>query len=185
MTNGMGRWRGPHGRRVRRLGPQVVRIAAPRDLVFAQIAVPYRSANPPRDLRDKIEVLDRSADAVVAAHRTRIGRLTVVTVESVSFLPPDEIRFRLLRGPVPAVSERFLLRETADGATQLEYTGELGTDLWAAGQLWGSIVARYWERTVATALRALKTSAETMAGRAAARRLADARADRGERLSDS
>ncbi|HZP94982.1 MAG TPA: SRPBCC family protein [Candidatus Limnocylindria bacterium] len=184
MRKAADRSSGGPGRRLRPLGPQVVRIDAPRDLVFAQIAVPYRAVNPPRELRAKIEVLERGAETVIAAHRTRVGCLTVVTVESVTFSPPDEIRFRLLRGPVPFVSERFFLRETADGVTELEYTGELGTNLWAAGEAWGSLVARHWERTVAIALRTLKASAETMAARAAARRLGSARSDRGERVSE-
>lgn len=160
----------PIGRRLRRLGPQVVRIAAPRELVFDQIAVPYLSAHPPRELREKIEIQERGADSVVAAHRTRVGRFTVVTVERVTFERPERVDFRLLRGPVPFVSERFLLRAADSGtATELAYEGELGTDLWVLGRVWGAIVARYWERTVASSLASLKRSAETMAVRVAAR----------------
>lgn len=158
------------GRRVRPLGPQVVRIEAPREVVFDLIAVPYLSANPPRELRAKVEVLERGADMVVAAHRTRVGRITTVTVEAVTFARPDEIAFRLLRGPVPFVTERFRLRDAdAGAATELEYGGELGTDLWRLGAWWGDLVARYWERAVAGALASLKRSAEDAAARSAAR----------------
>lgn len=158
------------GRRLRPLGPQVVRIDAPRETVFELVGVPYLSPNPPRELRAKVEVLERGTDMVVAAHRTKVGRLTTVTVESVTFARPDEIAFRLLRGPVPFVVEWFRLRAVDEGsATELEYSGQLGTDLWGLGARWGDLVARYWERAVADALASLKTSAEDAAARAETR----------------
>ena len=36
---------------------------------------------------------------------------------------------------LPYVAEQFVLRDSDDG-TELEYGGELGTDLWALGRLW-------------------------------------------------
>ena len=54
------------------------------------------------------------------------------------------MHFRLVRGPVPHVVEQFRLEE-ADGGTELGYSGELGTDLWALGRWWGAGVARRWE----------------------------------------
>jgi hypothetical protein len=158
------------GRRLRPLGPIFVRIGAPRETVFDLIAVPYLSANPPAELRRKVKVLERDTDMVVAAHRTKVGRITTITVESVKFSRPDEVAFRLLRGPVPFVSERFSLRDAEGGrTTELQYSGELGTDLWALGGWWGDLVARYWERAVDEALASLKRSAEALAKRAAAR----------------
>ena len=154
------------GRRTRQLGPQVLRIAAPRETVFDLVTVPYLSKNPPRSLQEKVEVLDTGADLVLAAHRTKAGGLTAVTVETVSFDRPERIGFRLVRGPVPSVTEQFVLTEVDHGrSTQLEYTGEMGTDGWALGALWGRIVARHWERTVATSLAGLQMSAEKMAQR--------------------
>jgi hypothetical protein len=158
------------GRRTRPLGPQVVRIRAPRETVFDLVAVPYLSKNPPRALREKVEVLDPGADLVLAAHRTKAGGLTAVTVETVSFDRPERIGFRLVRGPVPFVVEGFTLREVDGGAaTELEYTGEMGTDGWALGALWGRVVARHWERAVETSLEGLKASAEATAERRASR----------------
>ncbi len=159
------------GRRLRPLGPQVVRIEAPRERVFDLIAVPYLSMRPPRELREKIEVLERGDDVVIAAHRTRVGRITTTTVESVSFARPEKITFRLLRGPVPLVAEQFVLREAADGrATELEYRGEMGTDLWILGEWWGHLVARYWERAVAEALASLRRACESAVARSSARK---------------
>lgn len=158
------------GRRVRPLGPQIVRIQAPRDLVFDLIAVPYLAANPPRALRDKVEVLERSPDMVLAAHRTPVGGRTAVTVETVSFDRPTRVGFRLVRGPVPHVVERFDLLETDGGdATLLEYVGEMGTDGWALGAWWGRIVAARWEQTVARSLQELTASAQERHTRARAR----------------
>jgi hypothetical protein len=156
------------GRRVRPLGPQVVLIRASRETVFDLASVPYLSANPPRELRERIEVLERGTDMVLAAHRTQAGPFTTVTVETVTFERPQRIGFRLVRGPVPTVTERFVLREADGGtSTELEYDGELGTDGWALGALWGRIVAGYWERTVAHSLGDLKARAEQMSARRA------------------
>ena len=72
------------------------------------------------------------------------------------------MRFRLVRGPVPHVLETFELRELGD-ETELEYTGELGADLWFLGSIWGAAVARTWEATVAASLEAVRAEAERRA----------------------
>jgi hypothetical protein len=153
------------GRRVRPLGPLLVEIAAPRDIVFEVVSHPYLG-RASRALRAKVEVLERGADVVLAAHRTPTPYgLTATTVETVRFERPERVSFRLVRGPVPHVVETFELRETAVG-TELEYSGELGTDLWALGEVWGAAVARTWVATVAASLDAVKAEAERLAGRA-------------------
>lgn len=151
------------GRRLRPLGPLTVPIAAPRELVFEILSNPYlRRA--PRALEKKLKVLERGQDLVLAAHFTKVGPLVTTTVETVRFEPPERIHFRLARGPVPHVGEQFLLRETEEG-TELEYRGELGTDLWALGRLWGDAVARRWESAVRGSLAAVKLEAERRAAR--------------------
>jgi hypothetical protein len=148
------------GRRLKPLGPQVVEISAPREVVFDVVAAPYL-ARQSKAIADKIRVLEHSDDMVLAAHRTPVrGRLTATTVETVRFTPPIRVDFRLVRGPVPHVVEEFVLSETGRGATRLEYIGELGTDLWALGAWWGRVVARAWERTVASSLESVKAEAE-------------------------
>ncbi len=150
------------GRRLRPLGPQQVTVAAPRELVFEVIAAPYRRT--PRAMRDKLEVLERGSDLVLAAHHTPVAHgLKATTVETVRFEPPGRIAFRLVRGPVPYVKENFDLQEV-DGVTELLYSGELGTDLWGLGAAWGSVVARSWERTVAASLANIRAEAERRAG---------------------
>jgi hypothetical protein len=84
------------------------------------------------------------------------------TLETVRFEPPELIHFRLVRGPVPFVVEQFRLLETDEG-TELEYSGELGTDLWAVGGWWGSRVARRWEAAVRASLGAVRAEAERRA----------------------
>ena len=140
-----------------------VNIAAPRETVFEVIAGPYLGRTP-RAMRAKLDVLERGTDMVVAAHFTPLGpRLTVTTVEAVRFERPQRVAFRLLRGPVPHLLETFELCQT-DGATELEYRGELGTDLWRLGSWWGEQVARPWERTVAESLAGIRAEAERRAG---------------------
>jgi hypothetical protein len=151
------------GRRYRPLGPLRVRIAASREVVFDVVSSPYLGRTP-RALRAKLEVLERGEDVVLAAHHTPTYGLVATTVEIVRFEPPGRVHFRLVRGPVPHAVEQFTLEETADG-TELVYTGELGTDLWAAGALWGMAVARTWTATVEASLEAVKDEAERRAKR--------------------
>ena len=148
------------GRRSRPLGPQTVHIDAPRDTVYDLLTQPYLGRTT-RALQDKVQVLERGTDLVVAAHRTELGRGRVaVTVESVRFAPPERIDFRLLRGPVPHVVEHFILVSDSPSTTRIEYGGELGTDGWALGAWWGRLVASKWEATVAASLASVKAEAE-------------------------
>jgi hypothetical protein len=150
------------GRRIRPLGPLHVDIAAPREIVFAAAAAPYADRQP-RALREKVEILERAGQMVLAAHRTPVASgLTTVTVETVTLDPPNRMGFRLLRGPVPHVIETFIFDETADG-TRLSYSGELGTDLWRLGQAWGDLVARSWVDVIRDSMDAIKTESERRA----------------------
>ena len=139
------------GRRTRPLGPLTFAIAAPPNAVFDVIASPYLERTP-RAIAEEIEVLERGTDMVLAAHRTPVGwGIVATTIETVRFDRPETIAFRLLRGPVPHVAERFTLHDDA-GATRLDYTGELGTDFWQLGRWWGDRVAHKWEATVRDSL---------------------------------
>jgi hypothetical protein len=151
------------GRKMQPLGPQTWRIAAPREVVFEVISSPYLGRTP-RALESKLRVLERGEGMVLAAHFTPVRLLVATTLETVRFEPPERIHFRLVRGPVPHVVEQFHLRSTETG-TELEYTGELGTDLWAPGRWWGRLVARRWEAAVRASLSAVKAEAERRAAR--------------------
>src|SRR5918994_4827489 len=147
------------GRRLRPLGPIALEIAAAPDVVFDVIAAPYLERTP-RAMRGKLEVLERGADLVLAAHFTRVAPgLKVTTVETVRFERPHRISFRLVKGPVPHVLERYELRPS-DTGTAFDYRGELGTDLWALGAVWGNVVAPSWEQTVSTSLESVRAEAE-------------------------
>jgi hypothetical protein len=150
------------GRRLRPLGPIAQTIAAPPEIVFDVVAGPYLGRTP-RALHDKLRVIERASDMVLAAHFTAVGPLTVTTVETVRFQRPRQIAFRVLRGPVPHVVETYELGATPEG-TRFTYTGELGTDLWRLGQWWGDRVAGPWERTVAESIEAIRIEAERRAG---------------------
>jgi hypothetical protein len=151
------------GRRTRRLGPLTVDIDAPRELVFEVVSAPY-AERAPKALREKVQVLERGSDLVLAAHRTPIrGRLDATTVETVHFTRPERVDFRLVRGPVPYVVEQFVLRESGSSSTTLDYEGDLGTDLWGIGRRWGDVVADRWERAVVTSLETIKSEAERRA----------------------
>jgi hypothetical protein len=153
------------GRTYQRLGPLSVSIRAERDLVFDVIQAPYLGRQP-RSAREEIEVLERGTDMVIAAHRTRVRGITVVTVETVRFTRPDRVDFRLVRGPVASVVESFHLQASEDVGTELSYEGRLGSDLWWLGRWWGRRVARTWTAVVAASLEKIRAAAEE---RAAAR----------------
>jgi hypothetical protein len=151
------------GRRTRPLGPQNLVIEAPRTVVFDVIAQPYLG-RVTHAMAEKVRVLERGTDMVLAAHFTPIrGRLVAQTVETVRFTRPERVDFRLVRGPVPHVVEQFLLTE--NGSTLLEYRGEMAADLWGLGRRWADLVAAQWERTVASSLAAVKAEAERQAAR--------------------
>jgi hypothetical protein len=153
------------GRRTRPLGPLVVDIAAPRDVVYDVATAPYAERRP-RTMQEKVQIVERGDGMVLAAHRTPVGGgLVAVTVETVTFDPPARIGFRLVRGPVPYVAETFELTEelgTGTG-TRLTYTGDLGTDLGRPGELWGDLVARSWVATVAASLESIRVESERQA----------------------
>jgi hypothetical protein len=151
------------GRTLRPLGPLVLSIDASREIVFAVISAPYLGRTP-RALEQKLHVLERSEAMALAAHFTPVGPLVATTLETIRFEPPHRVHFRLVRGPVPHVVERFELRER-DGGTELEYGGELGTDLWGVGRWWGGRVGRRWENAVRSSLEAVKAEAERLASR--------------------
>jgi hypothetical protein len=111
----------------------------------------------------KLRVLERGADLVLAEHFTPIrGRLQAVTLETVRFVRPERVEFRLVRGPVPHVTERFELAEVAGGTT-LGYVGEIGADLWVVGRWWMSVVATRWVAAVEESFASIKTEAERRA----------------------
>jgi hypothetical protein len=148
------------GRRIRPLGPFSVRIAAPAGTVFDIIAAPYLGRTP-KAMAAKLRVLERGTDMALAEHYTPVhgGRLTAVTLETVTFDRPRRVTFRLVRGPVPQVIEQFTLGE-CDGVTTLAYAGELGTDFGAAGLWWASRVAAAWEAAVRASFASMKAEAE-------------------------
>jgi hypothetical protein len=149
------------GRRVLPLGPITRSIAAPPEVVFDVIAGPYLDRTP-RAMQDKLRVLERGSDMVLAAHFTTAGRLTTTTIETVRFERPHRVSFRLVRGPVPHVVETFELNRIVTG-TEFVYAGEIGADLWQLGEWWARRVRVPWERTVADSLESIKAEAERRA----------------------
>lgn len=70
------------GRRLRGLGPLSIRIDAPPAVVFDVIAEPYAERTS-RAMQEKVRVIERGLDLVLAAHYTPIrGRLRATTVET-------------------------------------------------------------------------------------------------------
>jgi hypothetical protein len=155
------------GRRLQPLGPLIRTIAAPRELVFDVIAAPYLERTP-RALEEKLKVWERGSSMVLAAHFTPVRCGVTTTLETVRFERPGRVDFRVVRGPVPHVVESFLLTPSGEG-TELRWQGELGTDLWALGQWWGTRVALAWKRAVHESFEAIAAEAERRAPRSPSR----------------
>jgi hypothetical protein len=149
------------GRRAQVLGPLVETIEAPREVVFDVVAAPYLGRTP-RAMADKLAVWERGSDMVLAAHFTAAKRRITTTLETVHFQRPDRIDFRLVRGPVPHLTESFLLSAN-DAGTALRWQGELGTDVWAIGEWWGRRVAVAWTCAVEASLQEVAAEAERRA----------------------
>jgi hypothetical protein len=157
------------GRTKHALGPIVVEVEAPRDLVFEQISAAYLGRTP-HSLRGHLEVVDRGSDLVLARHWSTTRFTNAQTLEMVGFEAPERVRFRHVRGPVPHAVEEFVLRES-DVGTTVEYRGEIGLDFW----WFGSVAARrwvrpVWEKTVRASMDATKHGAELRAQARARRR---------------
>jgi hypothetical protein len=149
------------GRTRRPLGPQVVHIAAPREVVFDVVAQPYLG-RATRAMQEKVQVVERGDDMVLAVHHTPVhGRLSARTVETVRFTRPERVDFRVVRGPVPYVVETFLLTEQASG-TRLTYEGEMAADLWGLGSWWSAKVGARWEEAVAGTFTSIRAEAERL-----------------------
>jgi hypothetical protein len=142
----------PGGRRRQPLGPIRLVMSAPPEIVFAVIAAPYLGKTP-RAMADKLQVIDRGSDLVVADHYTPIlgGRFIVTTRETVAFQRPHRIAFRLLHGPVAAVEEEYLL-QPAEAGTAFTYQGTLASDLPVLGSWWSRTNARTWTDVVRRSL---------------------------------
>lgn len=159
------------GRTLHELGPIHRRIAAPREVVFDVVSSPYLG-NMPAAMREKLQILERREDVVVAAHRTHLPWMDATTVESVHFERPRRIRFSLLRGPVASVEEDFLLERggangEGDEETLFTYTGSMGADLWSLGGWYArTMVVPRWEAVVLASVEEIAVMAE---GKAAAR----------------
>ena len=151
------------GRSFHELGPITLRIAAPRELVFAIISAPYLGRTPSGS---GIEIIARDDALVVAGHDTKVHFYTARTVEAVEFELPSRVGFRHLTGPVPHAVEQFTLEEADDGATELRYSGEVGIDFFVLGRIAGRYWVRpQWERAVVEHLEDLKQRAEQRAER--------------------
>ena len=124
------------------------------------IAEPYLG-RAPRVPAEKLRVLERGSDMVLAAHFTPLGG-------GWGWSPR---RWRRSGSPGPSGSTSAwsagwfprLWRpcaQRAGGWTRLAYHGEIGADLWGTGQCWCALVARRWEQTVAASLAAVKAEAQ-------------------------
>jgi hypothetical protein len=59
--------------------------------------------------------------------------------------------------------EEFGLEDGPSGGTQLTYSGEMGTDLWALGSWWANKVAKRWEAVVQQSMDDVRLEAERRA----------------------
>lgn len=159
------------GRSVHPLGPSVVEIAAPREMVFQLISGPYLGRTP-RAMGDQLEVIESGEDWALAAHYTEFTLYTAETVELVHFESPDLISFYHVRGPVPYAAETFELAAIDERTTELTYSGEVGIDFWRLRSVLAGVwVVPAWESEVGSSLDGIKETAEERMRRRARRNM--------------
>jgi hypothetical protein len=132
------------GRRLQPLGPLVRPIRAPQDVVFDVVAAPYLGTTP-RALADKLEVWERGADMVLAAHYTQVKCGITTTLETVRFEPTRTLKLPRAIGKqigAPATMRSITVQavpsSVAVGPDGALYVGELTGVPFAPGS------ARVW-----------------------------------------
>lgn len=147
------------------LTPRTVPVKAHRELVYQMVSTIGRGKLPGSSTMSS-KLISRNGDTLIAEFYTKVGRLTVTTLEEVKLKPPERVSYRWLKGPVRYVSEEFIFREVDGGGTELSYTGEFDLKI----PIFGSIVGRLFikprfERLVAEHMEEIKEAAEARAAR--------------------
>jgi hypothetical protein len=123
------------------------------------ISGPYLGKTP-RALGDKLEVLERGSDLVLA-HFTDVGwGLTAPPWRPFASSAPSGSRSAWSVGRCRTCSRRSSFAMSATGPTS---STAASSDLWALGKWWGARVARRWEETVAASVQAVRVEAERRA----------------------
>jgi hypothetical protein len=149
------------GRRIRPLGPIVLDIAAPPEVVFDVIAAPYLGRTP-RALRNKLEVIERGADLVLAAHFTPVAPgLTVPRSRPCGSSDPTASRSRSSRGRCRTCSNAT----NCDRATSVPRSSTAASSAPTCGHSAapGAMWSPSWEQTVEQSLESVRTEAERRA----------------------
>ncbi len=106
-------------------------------------------------------VIERpSPDCAIVEFRTKIMGREVRTLEEVRFIPPDRITYRLLRGPLPAVNEEFMIKPS-DAGTRLQYSGSyVAHSPWPRTLFDRLVVPRLYRKAVWASMLGIKRAAE-------------------------
>jgi hypothetical protein len=140
-------------------------IKAPRELVY-QMMSSFGSGRLKGEEGSSSRVLERREGWVLAEFTTRVGRVTVNTVEQVTLEPPSRMTFRHVKGPFHYAREEFTLESVA-GGTCLGHAGEFAwSRLPAVGWMVGRLALKpAFERVLAAHMEKIRVAAEARAAR--------------------
>ena len=148
------------------LRPHIVRIQAPRELVF-QMMSHFGRGRLPGDSNESSKVLERNGNCLTVEFQTKALFATYTTVEVVNLYPPERITFEHLSGPLHYAKEEFRFEDVGKRQTELTHSGEF---IWSRfpifGWFGGIMYTRpVFERTIVKHLEQVKQAAEARAAR--------------------
>ncbi|MFQ5934600.1 MAG: type II toxin-antitoxin system RatA family toxin [Dehalococcoidia bacterium] len=147
-----------------KLSPQCVSIKAHRELVYQMVTAIGRGRLPGSNMSSRL--ISRNGNTLIAEFYTRVGPVTVTTLEELTLEPPEKIKYRWLKGPVKYVREEFLFREADNGGSELAYSGEFDLKIPIFGWLVGRLFIKpRFERLVVEHMEEIREAAEARAAR--------------------
>lgn len=153
------------GRSVIRLEPRSVHVRARRPMLFGMLTALGKGGATGVRERDRVEVLEKTDELIVAEWWTDTGRGVTRSVEAIRLYPEERITFRHLRGSFPAANEEFRLEEVETG-TILHHRAEFAIDLGPIGRLAARLYLKpSFERLVDEHMASIKRAAEERAAR--------------------
>ena len=112
--------------------------------------------------RNRARLIEDHGDTLLVEFTSVDGAKERITVEEVTFYPPDRVTYAHLGGPLRSAFEEFLVQPTENGGTTLRYSGHFKAKLPLIGPLY---VKPIFDRLVLEHIEELKRAAETRAAR--------------------
>ena len=112
--------------------------------------------------KNRARLIEDHGDTLLVEFTSVDGAKERITLEEVTFYPPDRVTYTHLGGPLRSAFEEFLVQPTGNGGTTLRYSGHFEAKLPLIGPLY---VKPIFDRLVREHIEELKGAAEARAAR--------------------